>query len=100
MSIFPYSPTEQALLDLLKTTKLPLDIHALVDWVYKDRERPFNDAITVRSAIMTLSSKVIKNREPFTVQRIKQVGRKPALFCIVEKKQTRSGGNSQNRVTK
>lgn len=78
-----YSPTEQALLDLLSAHKSDgLDIPQLTTLIYKDKLRPFHAETVVRSAMASLRYKIRFNREVFAVQQIKRVGKQTALFRL------------------
>lgn len=82
--VVQYSPTEQALLDLLQAdTGSDLDISKLTTLVYKDKLRPYHAENVVRAAMASLIYKTGLNRENFTVQRVKRIGKQSALFRIV-----------------
>ncbi len=79
-----YSPTEQALLDLLNADKSDgLDIRQLTMLVYQNKLRPFHAETVVRAAMASLIYKNRLNREDFTVQRTKRVGKQTALFRLI-----------------
>ena len=83
-----YSPTEQALLDLL--LKYPTGnwtINELTDYYYSKRKtRPRHATIVVNKAIHELMDKSTINREKFTIQRIEQVGKTGDLIRILHEK--------------
>lgn len=89
-----YSPTEQALLDLLNSDNSDgLDIPRLTTLVYQDKLRPYHAETVVRTAMASLIYKIRHNREDFTVQRTKRVGKQTALFRITKQQKIKHHGS-------
>lgn len=92
-----YSPTEQALLDLLTGAKTEMDIHQLADAYYcQGRERPWHAEVVIRSAMNSLIQKAVTNDEAFRVERVKQAGNRAALFRIARTKSPSPSKRSRN----
>jgi hypothetical protein len=89
MSKISYSPTEQALLEILQV-QVSLDTHALTDAYYDGRDRPWHAETVIRSAMSELIKKVQANGENFEIQRIKPAGRKPVVYSVFQNHQVRA----------
>lgn len=78
-----YSPTEQALLELLTVASEPLDVHGLVGLFYRDRPKPWHAEIVIRSAVRSLTRKAVTNGERFRVEKSRRPGQRWHSFRIV-----------------
>jgi len=78
-----YSPTEQALIDLLQVAKKPLDVRELVALIYCQKAKPWHAEIVIRSAMKSLVVKAATNGEKFRVERSRVPGQRSHLFRLV-----------------
>lgn len=76
-----YSPFEQKVFAALQL-KVPKSTVDITDEVYTPRERPHNARQSVLGALISLSKKVRKNREPFAVKKSERKGPHPVNFWI------------------